>query len=98
MRGMGVADAAVALQKKYADPFNVLVLTLVSMPLALSYGRRSAIKALCLAIFLGLIFWAVTSGFQQLGEHELLPPTVAAWSPIAIFAMIGAYLLSRMKT
>lgn len=98
LRGIDVTKAAVALQKKYADPLNVLVLALVSMPLALSYGRRSAIKALSLAILLGLIFWAATSGFQQLGEHELLPTVVAAWSPVAIFAMIGAYLLSRMKT
>jgi LPS export ABC transporter permease LptF/LPS export ABC transporter permease LptG len=98
MRGIDATGAAVALQKKYADPFGVLVLALVSMPLALSYGRRSAIIALCLAIFLGLVFWAATSGFQQLGEHELLPPIVAAWSPIAIFAMIGTYLLSRMRT
>jgi len=98
LRGTDATTAAVALQRKYADPFSVLVLALVSMPLALSYGRRSAIKALCLAIFLGLIFWAATSGFQQLGEHDLLPPIVAAWSPIAIFAMIGTYLLSRMKT
>lgn len=98
MRGMEATTADVALQRKYADPFNVLVLALVAMPLALSYGRKSAIKALCMAIFLGLIFWGATSGFQQLGEHFLLPPIVAAWSPIAIFAMVGVYLLSRMKT
>jgi LPS export ABC transporter permease LptG len=88
----------VALQKKYAGPFGVLVMTLIGVPLALSFGRRSAIIALCLAIVLGLIFWAASGGFQQMGEYGLLPPIVAAWSPIVIFATLGIYLLFRTRT
>jgi LPS export ABC transporter permease LptG/LPS export ABC transporter permease LptF len=88
----------VALQKKYAGPFGVLVMTLMGVPLALAFGRRSAIIALCLAIALGLIFWAVAGGFQQMGEYGLLPPIVAAWAPVIIFAAIGVYLLFRART
>jgi LPS export ABC transporter permease LptG len=97
-RGGSTATFEVALQKKYTGPFGVMVMALIGMPLALSYGRRSAIIALCLAIALGLIFWATTGGFQQMGEYGLLSPIVAGWSPIIIFAAIGIYLLSRART
>jgi LPS export ABC transporter permease LptG len=97
-RGAITTIQEVALQKKYAGPFGVLVMALIGMPLALSFGRRSTIIALCLAIALGLIFWAATGGFQQMGEYGLLPPVVAAWSPILIFAASGIYILFRTRT
>ncbi len=88
----------IALQGKYAEPFGSIVLALVGMPLALSFGRRSAIAALCLALAIGLGFWATTGGFRQMGTYGLLPVTLAAWSPVAIFASIGGYLLARSRT
>jgi lipopolysaccharide export LptBFGC system permease protein LptF len=97
-RGAVATIQEVALQKKYAGPFGVLVMALIGMPLALSFGRQSTIIALCLAIALGLIFWAATGGFQQMGDYGLLPPIVAAWSPILIFAASGIYILFRTKT
>ena len=98
LHGINISEAAVALQRKYAAPFDVLVMAIVGIPLAISFGRKSAILALCFAVFLGLAFWAVSSGFQQLGDYELLPPIVAAWAPVAIFAIAGVYLLSRVRT
>lgn len=97
-RGSNVAAVEVALQKKYAGPFGVIVMVLIGMPLALSFGRKSAMIALCMAIALGLVFWAAVGGFQQMGEYGLLPPIVAAWSPILIFAASGFYLLFRART
>lgn len=87
-----------ALQAKYAAPFGSLVLALVGIPLALSFGRRSAVTALCAAIAIGLAFWATIGGFHQLGTYGLLPVTIAAWSPAAIFASLGGYLLARVRT
>jgi LPS export ABC transporter permease LptG len=97
-RGAITTIQEVALQKKYAGPFGVLVMALIGMPLALSFGRKSTVTALCLAIALGLIFWAAMGGFQQVGEYGLLPPIVAAWSPIVIFAACGIYILFRTRT
>ena len=97
-RGGSEPPYEVALQKKYAGPFGVMVMALIGVPLALSFGQKSTIMALCFAVVLGLGFWAVSGGFQQMGEYGLLPPLVAAWSPVLVFAATGLYLLFRTRT
>jgi LPS export ABC transporter permease LptF/LPS export ABC transporter permease LptG len=97
-RGVNVSALAVALQRKYVNPFSVVVMAFIGMPLALAFGRRGAIVALCMAVGVSIIYWGIGGGFQQLGTHGLLPPEVAAWSPPVIFAAAGIYLLSRVRT
>lgn len=97
-RGMDVSSMAVALQKKYAGPFSIIIMAFIGMPLAVSFGRKGTVIALCAAVVVGIAYWAVGGGFQQLGNHGLLRPTVAGWSPLLIFAAAGTYFLSRVRT
>lgn len=97
-RGADTASLAVALQRKYASPFSVIVMALIGMPLAISLGRKSTVVALCSAVVVSLAFWLVSGGFQQLGDHALLPPGPAVWTPIVIFACGGLYFISRVRT
>ncbi len=97
-RGMDVSSLAVALQRKYAEPFSVLVMAFLGIPLALSFGRRGTIVALCSAVAVSLAYWGFAGGFQQLGIHGLLPAPVAGWAPPIIFAAVGTYFLSRIRT
>jgi lipopolysaccharide export LptBFGC system permease protein LptF len=97
-RGVEVSALAVALQRKYAAPFSVVVMAFIGIPLALSFGRRGTVVALCAAVGLSIAYWGVGGGLQQLGNLGLLPPAVAGWSPPIIFAAAGSYLLSRIRT
>lgn len=97
-RGAAVTPLTAALQRKYTDPFGALVMALVGIPLALAFGRRSALLALASAIVIGLGFRATTGGFTQLAVYGLLPAAVAAWAPPIIFASAGIYLLFRART
>lgn len=97
-RGMDVSALAVALQRKYAGPFGIIIMAIIGMPLAVSFGRKGTIIALCAAVAVSIAYWAVGGGFQQLGSHGLLRPSVAGWSPLVIFAAAGTYFLSRVRT
>lgn len=97
-RGVDVSALTLALQRKYVNPFSVLVMAFIGMPLALAFGRRGAIVALCVAVGVSVAYWGIGGGFQQLGNHGLLPPEVAAWAPPVIFAAAGTYFLSRVRT
>ena len=97
-RGMDVSALAVALQRKYAGPFGIIIMALIGMPLAVSFGRKGTVIALCAAVVVGIAYWAVGGGFQQLGNHGMLRPSVAGWSPLVIFTAAGTYFLSRVRT
>jgi LPS export ABC transporter permease LptF/LPS export ABC transporter permease LptG len=97
-RGVDVAALALALQRKYVSPLSVVVMAFIGMPLALAFGKRGAIVALCVAVGVSAAYWGIGGGFQQLGNHGLLPPEVAAWAPPVIFAALGTYFLSRVRT
>ena len=97
-RGMDISSLAVALQRKYAAPFSIIVMAFLGIPLALSFGRRGTVIALCSAVGVSLAYWGIGGGFQQLGNHGLLPPAVAGWAPAIIFAAGGTYFLSRIRT
>lgn len=97
-RGVDVSALALALQRKYVNPFSVIVMAFIGMPLALAFGKRGAVVALCVAVGVSVAYWGIGGGFQQLGNHGLLPPEVAAWSPPIIFAATGIYFLSRVRT
>jgi LPS export ABC transporter permease LptG len=98
VRGAETTALAVALQRKYSSPFTILVMALIGMPLAIEFGRKSTVIALCSAVVVSLAFWLISSGFQQLGEHSLLPPPAAVWTPIVMFACGGLYFISRVRT
>ena len=97
-RGMDVSALAVALQRKYAGPFGIIIMAFIGMPLAVSFGRKGTVLAICAAVVVGIAYWAVGGGFQQLGNHGLLRPSVAGWSPLVIFTAAGTYFLSRVRT
>jgi lipopolysaccharide export system permease protein len=97
-RGLDVSALAVALQRKYAGPFGIIIMALIGMPLAVSFGRKGTVIALCAAVVVGIAYWAVGGGFQQLGNHGLLRPSVAGWSPLVIFTAAGTYFLSKVRT
>src|SRR5205085_10853487 len=97
-RGVDVRSFEVALAERWVPPLAPLVMALLGLPLALAVGRRTALAALSAAVAVGLAFWGSVSGFQQLSQHQLLPPPVAAWGPLLLFSAVGAYLLSRART
>ncbi len=96
--GQNLTPLVIALQRKYAEPHTAWIMALFGIPLALSFGRRGAIVALCSAIGISLAYWGTVGVFQLIGEYGFLSPTLAAWIPLLLFAMLGVYLLTRVRT
>ncbi|MBK9156243.1 MAG: LptF/LptG family permease [Chloracidobacterium sp.] len=89
---------SVALQRKYSTPFLPLLIGIFTAPFALSLSRKGKAATTGYAIGLWLAFMGATSVFEQLGLNGTLPPAVAVWGPLAVFAAIGIFLLSRIRT
>jgi lipopolysaccharide export LptBFGC system permease protein LptF len=50
------------------------------------------------SLAVAIAYLSVSKLFEQIGYLNQLPPEVAAWSPDAIFALAGLYLIARMQT
>jgi LPS export ABC transporter permease LptG len=91
-------NIAVALQQKYATLFLPLAIALFTAPFSLSLSRKGKAWTVGYAVGLWLLFTGMSSIFAQLGLNGYLSPALAVWSPPAIFAFLGVYLLTRVRT
>ncbi|HEY3267215.1 MAG TPA: LptF/LptG family permease [Armatimonadota bacterium] len=79
---------------KFALPFACVVLALISMPLAVHFGRGGGFTGILIALLLFFAYIQAYFAFKELGS-SLLPPLAAAWLPNAAFALVGAVMLWR---
>jgi lipopolysaccharide export LptBFGC system permease protein LptF len=89
---------AVALEKKYTTPFLPFVITLFTAPFALSLSRKGKATTVGYAIAIWLLYTGVTTVFDQFGLNGFLSPQFAVWSPLALFTVLGIYLISKIRT
>jgi lipopolysaccharide export system permease protein len=89
---------AVALEKKWTTLFLPFVIALFTAPFALSVSRKGKAATVGYAVALWLLFMGVTSAFDQFGLTGALPAEVAVWGPLALFGILGAYMLSKVRT
>jgi len=87
------------LQKRFAVPVSSMLMILLAAPVAHSLYRRDRGVAAGMAIGFGLGFlYFVADGLvMSLGETGALPPVVAAWMPILVFASVGGAWLIRLE-
>jgi lipopolysaccharide export LptBFGC system permease protein LptF len=88
----------VALNKKYSTLILPFILALFTAPFSLSLSRKGKAAAIGYAVGLWLLFTGTSSVFEQMGLNGLLSPSMAIWMPLIVFAFLGVYLLSRVKT
>ena len=92
------SNLMVALEKKYTTLLLPLIMALFTAPFSLSLSRKGNVVTVGYAIGLWLLFTGTSSIFEQLGLNGFLTPTLAVWSPLAVFSILGVYLLSRVRT
>jgi len=85
-------------RSRVAWPFSVFVLALLGVALAGLSQKKIFVFPLGLALGGGYLFWQTVAAFRSLGHAGILNPGIAAWSPIAIFSLVGFYLFFRVKT
>ena len=67
-------------------------------PFALSLSRKGKVATVGGAIGLWLLYIGLTNIFEQFGLNGMLAPEMAVWAPLALFSLLGVYLLSRVRT
>lgn len=88
----------VTLWQREIGPLYSLVMWLNALPLALSFGRRSIVRPLFIAVLLGLGFWLGNALLTQAGIYGLISPQLSVLLLPFILTLTGLYLLSNSRT
>ena len=96
--GIDTITLQVSFYRKFALPLFALVMALISVPFAFLAGNRGAMSGVGVSFGIAIAYWAIGRLFEQLGDVNLLPAMIAAWSPDVLFAMAGMYFFTRMRT
>ncbi len=96
--GFDTVRLRVQLYDKFSIPLFALIMAMISVPFAFLVGNRGAMAGIGVSIGIAMSYWGIGKLFEQIGNANQLPPSVAAWSPDALFALAGVYLLLRMRS
>ncbi len=96
--GFDTMRLRVQLNHKLAYPLITLIMAVLAVPFAVSMGRSGSLAGIAAAIGVAIVYWVVSSTLEAMGNVNMLPALLAAWSPDLLFALAGSYLLLRTPT
>jgi LPS export ABC transporter permease LptG len=96
--GFQVRKYLVDMYAKLSAPLENLIMVLVAIPFALQAPRGGRLYGTGLAIAIMAGYLVVDRSARALGQADLLPPLLAAWTANVIFLGIGASLFLRSRT
>jgi lipopolysaccharide export system permease protein len=91
--GTAMGNLQINLADKLAWPFACFIGVLVSVPLALRFGKRGRTLGIALAIIAFFVYYLMTSAASAFGRNGAINPFLAAWLPNMIVGVAGALLL-----
>jgi LPS export ABC transporter permease LptG/LPS export ABC transporter permease LptF len=97
-RGFDTMRLRVQLNVKLSYPLITLIMAVLAVPFALTMGKRGSLAGIAVAIGVAIAYTVVSRTFEAMGNVNLLPAFLAAWSPDVIFALAGGYLLLKSST
>jgi LPS export ABC transporter permease LptG len=90
-------DAAIELHQRFALPLACVLLGLVGIPLGVSSRKGGKSAAFITTVLLAFLYYLGFITLIGLARKGSLPVPVAVWTPDAVFAVIGIFLLSRLE-
>ena len=83
---------------KLVHPFLILTMILLSIPILFGSARSTGLGGrLFLGVMIGLAYYLVSRAFFFLAVHFGLGAWLAATLPVALFALVGLWVLHRVN-
>ncbi|HSO21503.1 MAG TPA: LptF/LptG family permease [Chondromyces sp.] len=98
--GYRPVNLIVRWHQKLTYPLSTFAMVLLALPFALSRGGRrvTTMQGIAVALTLGIVYSMLIALFGKLGEVEILPPALGAWSPILLAVLFGVNRLTTLRT
>ena len=97
-RGITTTKLQVQFYRKFSMPLFALIMAMIAVPFGFLVGNRGAMTGIGVSLVIAIAYLAINPLFEKLGDFNLLPAAMAAWSPDLVFALVGMYFLLRMRS
>lgn len=95
--GVDATAARTDLLYKLSFPLLNFVVVLFGVPVAARTGDRGMALNFMIALAVTIFFRVIIEVFRSLGKEGTVTPSVAAWTPIAVFLILGVVMLFRAR-
>jgi lipopolysaccharide export system permease protein len=82
---------------KLSIPLSCLLIMLCVAPLCLRFGRTGGFMGVLIGILVLALYWNIVVFGKALGTAGILPPALAGWSEVVVFAVAGAVLMWKAE-
>jgi LPS export ABC transporter permease LptG/LPS export ABC transporter permease LptF len=96
--GFDTVRLRVQYHRKFSVPLFPMILAIIAVPFSFWAGNRSTMTAVGSSFVIAIAYLVINILFQEVGNLNQLPATLAAWSPNAIFTLAGLYMMTRIRT
>lgn len=95
--GQAIDNLKLILASRRALPFGCFIAILVSLPLAIVFGRRGRELGMALSLTVMFVYYLAASAMAALGRNGVVDATLASWTPNIIVGIAGAVLLRKVE-
>jgi lipopolysaccharide export system permease protein len=95
--GQALDQLKFTLAQKYALPFASLIAVMLSLPLAVVFGRRGRVLGAFMSLAMFFAYYLLLSAFGALGKNESVDPYLAAWIPNIVMVIASAALFWKVE-
>jgi LPS export ABC transporter permease LptG len=86
--------------QKFTYPLSAFVMVLLALPFGLNRGGRrfTTMQGVAVALTLGIAYFMSTALFGRLGEVDVLPPIIGAWTPVLLAILFAVNRMTTLRT
>lgn len=95
--GPAIDNLKLILASRRALPFGCFIAILISLPLAVVFGRRGRELGMALSLTVMFVYYLAASAMAALGRNGVVDATLASWTPNLIVGVAGAVLLRKVE-
>jgi len=95
--GQAIDNLKLILASRRALPFGCFIAILISLPLAIAFGRRGRELGMALSLTVMFVYYLAASAMAALGRNGVVDATIASWTPNIIVGIAGAVLLRKVE-
>lgn len=95
--GQAIDNLKLVLAARKALPFGCFIAIVISLPLAIAFGRRGRELGMALSLTVMFVYYLALSAMTALGRNGIVEANLAAWTPNLIVGLAGLALLRRVE-